>query len=85
MGADTTAAHKAVEQLVAHYQAKARAVGRLGVAIGASTGVLVGSVPLSPLRFAWPIPSGYGFATILGRVMFPYWTILHVTVSFPGR
>ncbi len=51
---------------MAHYQAKARAVGRLGVAIGATTGVAVGSVPLSPLRAAWPIPSNYGFATILG-------------------
>jgi hypothetical protein len=30
-------------------------------------------------------PSMTGFATVLGRVMFPYWTILHVTVSFPGR
>jgi len=63
---DREAAHGAVEELVAHYQAKAHAVARLGVAIGASTGVLIGSVPLSPLRFAWPIPSGYGFATILG-------------------
>jgi hypothetical protein len=51
---------------VAHYEAKARAVGRLGVAIGAITGAAVGSVPLSPLRAAWPIPSNFGFATILG-------------------
>jgi hypothetical protein len=51
---------------VAHYQAKARAVGRLGVAIGAISGAAVGSVPLSPLRAAWPIPSSFGFATILG-------------------
>ena len=51
---------------MAHYQAKARAVGRLGVAIGAITGAAVGSVPLSPLRAAWPIPSNFGFATILG-------------------
>lgn len=69
VGADTTAAQMAVEELVVHYQAKARAVGRLGVAIGALMGVLVGSVPLSPLRFAWPIPSGYGFATILGGLV----------------
>jgi hypothetical protein len=66
---DRAAAQKAVEELVGHYQAKARAVGRLGVAIGATTGVLVGAVPLSPLRFAWPIPSGYGFATILGGLV----------------
>lgn len=69
MATDREAAHGAVEELVAHYQAKAHAVGRLGVAIGASTGVLIGSVPLSPLRFAWPIPSGYGFATILGGLV----------------
>jgi hypothetical protein len=58
-----------VGELVAHYQAKARAVGRLGVAIGATSGVAVGSVPLSPLRAAWPIPSSYGFATILGGLI----------------
>ena len=51
---------------MAHYQAKARAVGRLGIAIGAVSGAAVGSVPLSPLRAAWPIPSNFGFATILG-------------------
>ena len=69
MAADTAASHRAVEELVGHYQAKARAVGRLGVVIGASAGVLVGAVPLSPLRFAWPIPSSYGFATILGGLI----------------
>lgn len=56
-------------ELSAHYQAKARAVGRLGVAIGATIGVAVGSVPLSPLRAAWPIPSSFGFATILGGLI----------------
>ena len=56
-------------ELVAHYQAKARAVGRLGVAMGATIGVAVGSVPLSPLRAAWPIPSSFGFATILGGLV----------------
>jgi hypothetical protein len=55
-----------VGELVAHYQAKARAVGRLGVAIGATAGAAVGSVPVSPLHAAWPIPANYGFATILG-------------------
>ena len=59
-------AQRAVGELVAHYQAKARAVGRLGVAIGAMAGAAVGSVPLSPLRAAWPIPTNYGFATMLG-------------------
>jgi predicted lipid-binding transport protein (Tim44 family) len=61
--------HKAVEELVAHYQAKARAVSRTGVAVGAFVGVLVGSIPLSPLRAAWPIPSSYGFATVLGGLV----------------
>ena len=63
---DRGESQRAVGELVAHYQAKARAVGRLGVAIGAMTGAAVGSVPLSPLRAAWPIPSNFGFATILG-------------------
>jgi hypothetical protein len=61
--------HAAVEELVAHYEAKARAVSRTGVAIGAFAGVLVGSIPLSPLRAAWPIPSSYGFATLLGGLV----------------
>jgi hypothetical protein len=59
-------AQRAVGELVAHYQAKARAVGRLGVAIGAMSGAGIGSVPVSPLRAAWPIPMNYGFATMLG-------------------
>lgn len=63
------AAQKAVEELVAHYQAKARAVGRAGVAVGAFLGVAIGSIPLSPLRAAWPIPSSYGFATLLGGLI----------------
>jgi predicted lipid-binding transport protein (Tim44 family) len=63
------ASHQAVEELVAHYQAKARAVSRTGVAIGAFVGVLIGSIPLSPLRAAWPIPSTYGFATLLGGLV----------------
>ena len=69
VGAENEASQKAVEELVAHYQAKARAVSRAGVAIGAFAGVLVGSIPLSPLRAAWPIPSSYGFATLLGGLV----------------
>ncbi len=65
----TEASHTAVEELVAHYEAKARAVSRTGVAIGAFAGVLIGSIPLSPLRAAWPIPSSYGFATLLGGLV----------------
>ena len=69
VSADRGEAQRAVGELVAHYQAKARAVGRLGVAIGATSGAAVGSVPLSPLRAAWPIPSSFGFATILGGLI----------------
>jgi hypothetical protein len=65
MAAAPDVAQRAVEELGAHYQAKARSVARLGVAVGATVGLFVGSVPLTPLRFAWPIPSQYGFATIL--------------------
>ena len=62
------AAQRAVEELGVHYRAKARTVARAGVAVGAVVGLLVGSVPLTPLRFAWPVPSEYGFATILAGV-----------------
>jgi hypothetical protein len=55
----------AIEELVEHYETKGRAVGRAGIAIGAVAGVVVGAIPLSPLSFAWPIPSSYGFATVL--------------------
>jgi hypothetical protein len=66
VSADRGDAQRAVGELVAHYQTKARAVGRLGVAVGAASGAAVGSVPLSPLHAAWPIPSNFGFATVLG-------------------
>jgi hypothetical protein len=66
VSADRGDAQRAVGELVAHYETKARAVGRLGVAIGAASGATVGSVPLSPLHAAWPIPTNFGFATVLG-------------------
>ena len=69
MGSLNEGSQAAVEELVAHYEAKARAVSRTGVAIGAFAGVLIGSIPLSPLRAAWPIPSSYGFATLLGGLV----------------
>ena len=69
MAAEQEGKQQAVEALVAHYEAKARSVSRAGVAIGAFAGVLVGSIPLSPLRAAWPIPSSYGFATLLGGLV----------------
>jgi hypothetical protein len=56
---------RAIEELAEHYSAKGRAVGRAGIAVGAVLGVLVGAVPLSPLAFAWPIPSSFGLATVL--------------------
>lgn len=54
---------------MAHYRAKARAVARLGIAIGGTAGAAVGSVPLSPLRAAWPIPTSFGIATLLGGLV----------------
>ena len=69
VGAEHEARQQAVEELVSHYETKARSVSRAGVAIGAFAGVLVGSIPLSPLRAAWPIPASYGFATLLGGLV----------------
>jgi hypothetical protein len=69
VGHERDAAQQAVEELVAHYEQKARAVGRAGVAVGAFVGVAIGSIPLGPLRAAWPIPSTYGFATLLGGLV----------------
>lgn len=66
VGAAPVVEKHAIEELVEHYRGKGRAVGRAGVALGASAGVLVGAVPLSPLAFAWPIPASFGFATVLG-------------------
>lgn len=61
----TTVDQRAISELVEHYSAKGRAVGRGSIAAGAVAGVLVGAVPLSPLSFAWPIPSSFGLATVL--------------------
>jgi hypothetical protein len=69
VGSAPDAAQRAVEELVAHYEGKARAVSRAAVAVGAIVGTLVGAIPLSPLRAAWPIPSSYGFATLLGGLV----------------
>ena len=65
MDATREAAQRAVQELAAHYRTKARGVARLGVTVGAGVGLFVGSVPLTPLHFAWPIPSRYGVATAL--------------------
>jgi hypothetical protein len=61
----TAVDQRAIAELVEHYGMKGRAVGRMSVAAGAVAGVLLGAVPLSPLSFAWPIPSTYGLATVL--------------------
>ena len=61
----TAVDQRAIAELVEHYSAKGRAVGRASVAVGAVIGVLVGAVPVSPLSFAWPIPSSFGLATVL--------------------
>ena len=61
----TAVDQRAIAELVEYYGAKGRAVGRASVAVGAVVGVLVGSIPVSPLSFAWPIPSSFGLATVL--------------------
>ncbi len=61
----TAVDQRAIAELAEHYGARGRAVGRTSIAAGAVVGVLVGAVPLSPLSFAWPIPSSYGLATVL--------------------
>jgi hypothetical protein len=65
MDATREAAQRAVQELAAHYRSKARAVARAGVTTGATLGLAVGAIPLTPLHFAWPIPSSYGIATAL--------------------
>jgi hypothetical protein len=65
MDATRVAAQRAVQELAAHYRTKGRDVVRLGVSAGAAVGLVVGSVPLTPLQFAWPIPSRFGVATAL--------------------
>jgi hypothetical protein len=65
MDATREAAQRAVQELAAHYRAKATGVARAGVVAGAAVGLFVGAVPLTPLHFAWPIPSEYGYATVL--------------------
>jgi hypothetical protein len=69
VGQERDAAQKAVEELVAHFEKKARAVGRASVAVGAFVGVLVGAIPLSPLGEYWPIPERFGLATLLGGLV----------------
>ena len=65
MDSTREAAQRAVQELASHYRAKARSVARAGVVAGALVGLAVGSVPLTPLRFAWPIPERFGVATLL--------------------
>jgi hypothetical protein len=68
MNTTPAAAQRAVQELASHYRAKARSVVRAGVVGGALVGLVVGSVPLTPLRFVWPIPERYGVATVLAGV-----------------
>jgi hypothetical protein len=71
-GADQTRMHaaagydpKIIERFADQLLRKADTV-RVGAAVaGGIFGVLVGAVPLTPLRTVWGIPAGFGLATII--------------------
>ncbi|MHB8641777.1 MAG: hypothetical protein ACYDA3_02655 [Gaiellaceae bacterium] len=54
-----------IERFAARLERRAVAVRRGMTATGAVFGALVGSVPLTPLHVAWPVPQLFGFATLL--------------------
>ena len=55
-----------IERCAALLERRAVAVRR-GLTLGGGlVGALFGSVPLTPLGDAWPIPSIFGFATLIG-------------------
>ena len=55
-----------IERYAALLERRAVAVRR-GLTLGGGlVGALFGSVPLTPLGDAWPIPSIFGFATLIG-------------------
>jgi hypothetical protein len=55
-----------IERFAARLERRAVAVRRGMTATGAAFGALVGSVPLTPLHVAWPVPQLFGFATLIG-------------------
>lgn len=54
-----------IERFAARLERRAVAVRRGFSLCGAAFGALVGSVPLTPLHVAWPVPQIFGFATLL--------------------
>jgi len=56
---------RVIEQFAEKLYRKASAFVAGSVAIGASLGAAFGSVPLTSLGAAWPVPSYLGFATLL--------------------
>ena len=56
---------RVIEQFAENLYRKASAFVAGSVAIGASLGAAFGAIPLTSLGDAWPIPSLFGFATLL--------------------
>ena len=54
-----------IEQAAERLYGKAAAVVAGSIAIGVVVGAAFGCVPLTSLGASWPIPSGFGFATLL--------------------
>jgi outer membrane biosynthesis protein TonB len=56
---------RVIEQFAENLYRKASAFVAGSVAIGAALGAAFGAVPLTSLGAAWPVPSVFGFATLL--------------------
>jgi len=56
---------RVIEQFAENLYRKASAFVVGSVAIGASLGAAFGAVPLTSLGASWPVPSSFGFATML--------------------
>lgn len=61
---------RVIEQFAENLYRKASAFVAGSVVIGAALGAAFGAVPLTSLGDAWPIPSIFGFATLLVGGMF---------------
>jgi predicted lipid-binding transport protein (Tim44 family) len=57
-----------IEQFAAQLERRAVSVKRGFTIFGAALGAVFGSVPLTPLHVAWPVPQVFGFATLLGGI-----------------
>jgi hypothetical protein len=55
-----------IERFALRLERRAVAVRRGMTVTGAAFGALVGSVPLTPLHVAWPVPQLFGFAPLMG-------------------